>query len=204
VPRSAAAPGGFNLNRDVNARPVPVQPRVLPQPVRRRVPVPQQRVPVPQQRVTLPPQVRRAPVAPLTTPGYGPYERRFHGPSLRNPREPGVPWGWNQNQSWVPAPIYWGGGFWGPWGIAGLSGAMYWGSIYYDNFLYPSYQVEPESPGAILLQDYGLEQTPCGTPDLVVIWGPDNSVICALPNDLVGPGNYELDPTTMTLISESP
>jgi hypothetical protein len=34
-----------------------------------------------------------------------------------------------------------------------------------------------------------------------VIWGPDNSVICAYPNGLVGAGNYELDPATLTLRS---
>jgi hypothetical protein len=52
------------------------------------------------------------------------------------------------------------------------------------------------------LENYGLEQTECGPPNLVVIWGPDNSVICAYPNDLVGPGNYELDPETLTIVSK--
>jgi hypothetical protein len=55
-----------------------------------------------------------------------------------------------------------------------------------------------------LLQDYGLQQTPCGPPDLVVIWGPDNSVICALPNNNVGPGNYSVDPETFSLVSAPP
>jgi hypothetical protein len=53
------------------------------------------------------------------------------------------------------------------------------------------------------LQNYGLQQTPCGPPDLVVIWGPDNSVICAYPNNLVGPGNYGVDPSSLTLISQA-
>ena len=101
---------------------------------------------------------------------------------------------------------YWGGGFWGSLALAELAGALLFGSIVddQDQLIYPSYQVEPDSPGAQLLQNYGLQQTPCGPPNLVVIWGPDNSVICALPNDTVGPGNYELDPSTLTIVSQSP
>jgi hypothetical protein len=36
----------------------------------------------------------------------------------------------------------------------------------------------------------------------VVIFGPDNSVICAAPNDIVGPGEYDLDSSTLTLVSQ--
>jgi hypothetical protein len=81
---------------------------------------------------------------------------------------------------------------------------VYFGAIPDAQIVYPSYQVEPDSPGAELLQDYGLQQTPCGPPDLVVIWGPDNSVICALPNNNVGPGNYSVDPETFSLVSAPP
>jgi hypothetical protein len=42
---------------------------------------------------------------------------------------------------------------------------------------------------------------PCGPPDLVVIFGPDNSVICAEPNNLVSPGEYQLDPSDLTIVS---
>jgi hypothetical protein len=89
--------------------------------------------------------------------------------------------------------------------MSGLATGLLFGSIvdYQDQAIYPSYQIEPSSPGAELLQNYGLQQTECGPPNLVVIWGPDNSVICAYPNDLVGAGNYELDPTTLTIVSQS-
>ena len=39
-------------------------------------------------------------------------------------------------------------------------------------------------------------------PYLVVIWGPDSSLICAFSNDIVGPGQYDIDPSTLTLVSE--
>jgi hypothetical protein len=54
----------------------------------------------------------------------------------------------------------------------------------------------------MLLQNYQLQQVPCGPPDLVVIYGPDNSVICAAPNTIVAPGYYNLDPTTLTIVSQ--
>lgn len=131
-------------------------------------------------------------------------QRRYTGPVVRNGHAPGNPWGWNHGVPWSPAPVYWGGGFWGPWALAGLPSAVYFGAIPDAQIVYPSYQVEPDSPGAELLQDYGLQQTPCGPPDLVVIWGPDNSVICALPNNNVGPGNYSVDPETFSLVSAPP
>jgi hypothetical protein len=103
---------------------------------------------------------------------------------------------------WYPVPYYWGGGFWGPW-VIGVNSVPLFGSIvdYNDYQIFPSYQAGPSSPGAQLLVDYGLTQAECGPPNLVVIWGPNNSVICAYPNDLVSPGNYELDPATLTLQS---
>ncbi|MFY9663523.1 MAG: hypothetical protein WAK19_03635 [Candidatus Cybelea sp.] len=44
--------------------------------------------------------------------------------------------------------------------------------------------------------------TSCVPPNLVVIWGPDDSVICAYPNNLVAPGNYKRDPATLTIVSK--
>lgn len=201
-PRPAApSAGGFNFSHDINARPAP---QIAPRPpiqVQRPQPQPQprqpQRVPQPVTRQAQPAQH----YAPLTTAGAGPYARRFHGPVVRYPHYNPQPWTWNHGVAWAPAPIYWGGGFWGPWAIADLSVGALFGSITYDQIYYPSYQVEPNSPGAQLLSAYGLQQTPCGPPGLVVIWGPDNSLICAYPNTVVAPGNYEVDPTTLTLIS---
>jgi len=139
-----------------------------------------------------------------TTTARLPSQRRYTGPVVRNGHAPGNPWGWNHGVPWSPAPVYWGGGFWGPWALAGLPSAVYFGAIPEAQIVYPSYQVESDSPGAQLLQDYGLQQTSCGPPDLVVIWGPDNSVICALPNNNVGPGNYSVDPETFSLVSAPP
>jgi hypothetical protein len=218
-PRPAAPPParpsppptqGFNFNHDINARPAPVaQPR--PAVTQQRPPVTQQRPPVTQQRppvtnnaVRPAPNFRRAPFT--NTSARGPYQGRAHGAVVQNPRHWSGNWQWNRGLAWEPAPTYWGGGFWGPFALGALAVAALYGYIVdpQSQVYYPSYQVEPDSPGAQLLQNYGLQQTPCGADNLVVIWGPDNSVICAFPNDTVGPGNYDLDPTTLSLVSESP
>jgi hypothetical protein len=132
---------------------------------------------------------------------------------LNNPAFHGRPaWNWNRGVMWQPAPRYWGGGFWGPFAF-GLAAAAI-GAALYGTFLDPatneyvtSYQVAEGSPGATLLENYQLTQTPCGPPNLVVIFGPDenggdDSVICAYPNNLVGPGEYDVDPSTLTLVSQ--
>ncbi len=99
------------------------------------------------------------------------------------------PWGWNGGSTWIGVDSYWGNGFWGP--LAFGLGAG-------------SYVVAAGSPGAKLLQAYYLTQTPCGPPDLVEIYGPDGSEICAFPNALVAPGQYYVDPDTLTLYSGPP
>jgi hypothetical protein len=145
--------------------------------------------------------MRPQPVArPVRVPQ--PVARGFHGASVRNPHANGGAWYWNRGVAWTPAPIYWGGGFWGPWAFADTTAILFGTLVDANNDVYQSYQVEPDSAGAQLLADYGLQQTPCGPPDLVVIWGPDNSVICAFPNSMVAPGNYQLDPSTLTLVSQ--
>jgi hypothetical protein len=151
---------------------------------------------------TIPPNYRRTAFASTTG---GPYQGRFNGRVVHTPRASNRPWGWNNGIVWQPAPIYWGGGFWGAFAIASLGDDGLYGSILddQDQTYYPSYQVEPDSPGAQVLQNYQLQQTPCGPPDLVVMWGPDDSVICAIPNDIVGPGNYQIDPSTFNLVSTS-
>jgi hypothetical protein len=64
-----------------------------------------------------------------------------------------------------------------------------------------SYEVQPNSPGASLLTSYELTQVQCGPQGLVVIYGPENSVICANPNHLVQAGEYELNSETLSLTS---
>ncbi len=146
------------------------------------------------------------PAGPVRVPyAAGPYHSQsFTGSTLHNPHHWGG-WGWNHGVAWYPAPYYWGGGFWGPFWI-GAADLVLLGSIidYQDEVIYPSYQLAGGSPGAELLQDYGLTQTTCGPPNLVVIWGPGNSVVCAYPNNLVSAGNYEVDPDTLTLVSSQP
>jgi hypothetical protein len=112
----------------------------------------------------------------------------------------GAAWGWNRGVAWYPAPAYWGGGFWGAMAI-GVTSAAVFGAIVANNTRYTSYQIMPSSPGATLLNNYHLTQTPCGPPNLVVIFGPNNSVICAYPNNIVAPGNYNLDTSTLSLVS---
>jgi len=205
APPAAAAPqarpappagGGFNFNRDIAppARPAPA----APPPVARFAP-PARPAPVAPQPNRPAPAYRRA---PNTNASGGQYQGRFIGPIVRNPHAPGGTWGWNHGVAWRPAPVYWGGGFWGAFALAALSDALLFGSVIddQDQLIYPSYQIQPDTPGWDLLQDYELQQTPCGPPNLVVIWGPDNSVICAVPNDQVGPGNYQVDPSTFTLV----
>jgi hypothetical protein len=117
-----------------------------------------------------------------------------------NPAYSGGAWGWNHGVAWYPSPAYWGGGFWGAMAI-GVTSAAVFGTIVNstNNVTYTSYQVQSSSPGATLLSNYQLTQVQCGPPNLVVIYGPNNSVICARPNQLVAAGQYNLDTATMSL-----
>ena len=126
----------------------------------------------------------------------------YHGATVTNPVYHGYPaWGWNGGAAWYPAPYYWGGGFWGPFAVGAVTAAAF-GTIAYNNTTYTSYKTEPSSPGAKLLASYKLTQTPCGPPGLVVIYGPSNSVICAQPNQLVAAGNYSVNSSNLTIVSE--
>lgn len=128
----------------------------------------------------------------------------YHGAVVTNPVYHGYSaWGWNGGYAWYPAPYYWGGGFWGAFAIGATSAAIY-GSIVANNVTYTSYQAVPSSPGAKLLASYQLTQTQCGRPNLVVIYGPNNSVICAYPNNLVSAGNYSVNSQTLTIVSQNP
>ena len=114
----------------------------------------------------------------------------------------GPAWGWNRGVIWVPAPAYYGGGFWGPFAI-GVTTVLVWGTIVNSQThqTITSYQVQPSSPGATLLSNYGLTQVQCGPPNLVVIYGPNNSAICANPNSLVSAGEYTVDSSNLSIVS---
>jgi hypothetical protein len=200
--------GGFNLERDISppaSRPAaPVNPGRANPPATIARPPANGRPP----GNTRPPVVSRPPVVARPPIANRPPGNAGGGHSVTNPIRRGQrPWDWNRGVTWAPAPAYWGGGFWGPFSLgvaAAALGAAAFGT-YTDpasNVYYPSYQVAPGSPGATMLENYQLAQTPCGPPGLVVIFGPDNSVICAAPNDLVGPGEYDLDSSNLTLVSQ--
>ncbi|MBV8118189.1 MAG: hypothetical protein JOZ01_09430, partial [Candidatus Eremiobacteraeota bacterium] len=100
----------------------------------------------------------------------------------------------------------WGGGFWGAMAI-GVTSAAVFGAIVNDNeeththTTITSYEVQPNSPGATFLSNYQLTQVKCGPPDLVVVYGPNNSVICANPNGTVAAGEYDLNTETLSLVN---
>ncbi len=129
----------------------------------------------------------------------------YHGATVGNPVYGGYPaWGWNGGTAWYAAPYYYGGGFWGAYAIGVTSAAVYGSIVAANNATIESYQVQPESPGAKLLSSYQLTQTPCGPPNLVVIYGPNSSVICAHPNQLVAAGNYSVNSSNLTIVSQKP
>lgn len=123
---------------------------------------------------------------------------------VANPVYRGPAWGWNGGVVWGPAYGYWGGGFWGAWAVGALTTAVIYGSIVNTTTheTITSYEVQPNSPGATLLSNYHLTQTQCGPPNLVVIHGPNDSLICANPNDLVSAGTYSIDSSNLTLVSQ--
>jgi hypothetical protein len=103
--------------------------------------------------------------------------------------------------AWAPVPYYWGGGFWGAMAI-GVTSAFVYGAVVDEDthVTYNSYEVQPGTPGETFLTNYQLTQVKCGPADLVEVYGPENSVVCATPNQYVGAGEYSLDTTTLDLI----
>jgi hypothetical protein len=88
---------------------------------------------------------------------------------------------------------YWGGGFWGPFAFFTLAaGTALWNQT---RFVEPGWG----SPGWWLFQNYGLTPARCGPQNLVYIYGPNDSVMCAYPNMYVPPGFYYVDPGTLQL-----
>lgn len=122
-----------------------------------------------------------------------------------NPRSTawgGNAWGWNRGVAWAPNYGYWGGGFWG----AAAIGAMTVGvtsAIVNSANNQPTYIViEQNTPGYQLFDSYGLTQVQCiEDGSQVYVYGPQDSLICANPNNLVQVGYYDADPETLTLIA---
>ena len=176
-----------------HSAPAPVE-RSAPGPVERSAPAPvtntpargsgMQPLPRPPEHGPVQPLPRYQPRTPVRTSGNG--GGNGNSQSASNPQQDSSKWDWDSGVAWVGTNGYWGDGFWGPL-EAGLAAS--------------AYMVAPDSPGAQLLQEYGLTQTPCGPPNLVEILGPGASEICTFPNDHVAPGVYRIDPQTLTLIS---
>jgi hypothetical protein len=157
---------------------------------------PQQRYAQPQQRYNAQPQQRYYPQPQERYQARTYVQRDYTHYASRGfvvARADVNPWYWNRGIAWAPTPAYWGGGFWGLFSL-NLAFNEPAPANYY-------YQVTPSSPGAQLLANYGLTQTDCNQPNLVDITGPDGSEICAYPNDQVGPGQYNVDPSTLSLVS---
>ncbi len=200
--------GGYDFHNDTRPNPPPArpsQPQRPNNPPARPNPNPPARPPnnnqprPPNNNQPRPPNNNqpRPPSPNYRPPNYRP----SHTVVVVNPVYRGPAWGWNRGVAWYPAPAYWGGGFWGTLAIAATSAAVFGYIVGQNNQQIVSYQVQPNSPGAQMLANYQLTQTPCGPPNLVVIYGPDNSVICAYPNNLVSAGTYQLNPSTLTISS---
>ena len=118
-----------------------------------------------------------------------------------NPRGWGS-WGWNNGRPWSPNYNYWGGGFWGSFAAGAAVTGLTAAAINASNDDSPEYIVIQEgSPGNTLFSSYGLVQVQCVEGgNLVFIYGPQDSLICATPNSSVVAGFYDVNPTDMTLI----
>ncbi|MCH9056373.1 hypothetical protein L5220_10755 [Synechococcus sp. PCC 6716] len=119
--------------------------------------------------------------------------------AIVNPRwNPGLGnWWWNGSRPWYPNRVYWGGGFWGSIVAGAVAGSA------------AAEESEPTvvvtSLGGQLLSSYSLVQVPChstNTANLVVIRGPEGSVICAQPTATVPSGVYIVDPETLSLVPQ--
>ena len=114
-------------------------------------------------------------------------------------------WGWHGGSPWYPNNTFWGGGFWGPFAVGtvvgGLTGALITSAAQNNNNRGDTYIIVKQgTPGYNLLDSYGLRQTRC-TDDVIVIYGPENSVICATPTSRIPAGTYDTDTETLTLIA---
>ena len=97
---------------------------------------------------------------------------------------------------------YWGGGFWGSFAAGAAVTGLTAAAINAANDDSPEYIVIQEgSPGNTLFSSYGLVQVQCVEGgNLVFIYGPQDSLICATPNSSVVAGYYDVNPNDMTLI----
>jgi len=111
-------------------------------------------------------------------------------------------WGWHGGSPWYPNRTYWGGGFWGPFAagavVGGITGSLVTAAANQNNNTV--IVVQQGTPGYNLLDSYGLKQTSRCDETVVIIYGPENSIICATPNTIVRAGRYDIDAEKLILI----
>jgi hypothetical protein len=111
-------------------------------------------------------------------------------------------WGWHGGSPWYPNRTYWGGGFWGPFAagavVGGITGSLITAAANQNNNTV--IVVQQGTPGYNLLDSYGLKQTNRCDETVVIIYGPENSIICATPNTIVRAGRYDIDAEKLILI----
>ncbi len=125
-----------------------------------------------------------------------------NGNIVVNPRRGWGGWGWNGGSRWYPNYNYWGGGFWGGFAAGALTLGLTSAIVNSTSTSETNYIIiEKDSPGYRLFDSYGLTQVQCdSSPDLVFIYGPQDSLICATPNSIVAAGYYDVDPEDLTLV----
>ena len=142
---------------------------------------------------------------------YGYFDSYSHRTAWRNrryiinPRNRWINWGWNNGDRWYPNDNYWGGGFWGNFLLEALARGIINSIVYSgnNNNNYPAYvTLQPNSPGYYLFDSYGLTQAQCDDQeeDLVYVYGPQDTLVCAYPTETVIAGSYDADPQDLILV----
>ena len=126
-----------------------------------------------------------------------------NGNIVVNPRPGWGGWGWNGGSRWYPNYGYWGGGFWGGFAAGaltvGITSAIVNSSSSTTQTNYVI--IEKNTPGYYLFDSYGLTQVQCdSSQNLVFIYGPQDSLMCATPNSTVVAGYYDVDPEDLVLV----
>ena len=126
-----------------------------------------------------------------------------NGNIVVNPRVNYGGWGWNGGRRWYPSYSYWGGGFWGGFAVGAFTTAVTGAIINSSSSSDTTYVViEKDSPGYSLFDSYGLTQIDCNSSgDIVFIYGPQDTLMCAYPNEYVVAGYYDVDPEDLTLVA---
>lgn len=125
-----------------------------------------------------------------------------NGNIIINPRPERNSWGWHGGNPWSPNYNYWGGGFWGGFAVGAVTTAVTGAIINSNSSSNTTYVViEKDTPGYYLFDSYQLTQVECNTSqNLVFIYGPQDTLMCANPNSVVSGGYYDVDPEDLVLV----